>query len=295
MQLLLTNKNGDTLDLLNSRNRFVLYKADAMHGVETDISESTSPFIDGATVESVRALPRQITLGFKLIGDVKGSIEYFTSYVKSKQFITLEEITEKKNIVISGVATIPPYTRMLQSCAIDLTIYCGQPYWEDAQLIVSELSQFISLLNFPVDLGQYFTEYGRPFGSVNTDIEKNFINKSDTSVGMLIKLLALSTVSSPRISCNSGEQVGWYMQFNLPLSENDQLEINTVRGQKYITINGSNTYNGEPVLNYLEFNGNDWLQLETGDNVFNITALVNGNRQPATNVYFTVNYKGRYE
>ena len=77
MQLLLTNKNGDTLDLLNNRNRFILYRADAMHGIDTDISENTSPFIDGSTIESVRALPRSITLGFKIVGDVQGTIDFF--------------------------------------------------------------------------------------------------------------------------------------------------------------------------------------------------------------------------
>ena len=79
MQLLLTNKNGDTLDLLNSRNRFILYKADAMHGIDTDISTNISPYVDGATVESVRALPRSITLGFKIVGNVQAAIDYFTS------------------------------------------------------------------------------------------------------------------------------------------------------------------------------------------------------------------------
>lgn len=294
MQLLLTNKNGETLDLLNNRNRFILYKADAMHGIETDISESTSPYIDGTIIESVRALPRSITLGFKIVGDVQEAIDYFTSYVKSKQLITLEEIYENKDIVIKGVATIPPYTRMLQACEITLTIYCGQPYWEDAQTIITALTMYLDLLYFPTE-GQYFTETGRPFGAIDTTVTKTFNNESDTSVGMLIELIAFGEVVNPRIGCNSGTQVGWYMQLNLTLNENDIVAINTVRGQKYITINGSNTYNGNPVLNYLEFNGSDWLQLEQGSNTFNATAEVDGVRVPAPNVYFGLNYKGRYE
>ena len=294
MQLLLTNKNGDTLDLLNSRNRFILNRADAMHGIDTDISANTSPYIDGTTIESVRALPRQITLGFKIVGDVQGAIDYFTSYVKSKQYITLEEINDDRDIVIKGIATIPPYTRMLQACEIILTVYCGQPYWEDAQAIIGALSMYLDLLYFPTE-GQYFTPTGRPFGAIDTTVTKTFTNESDTSVGMLIEIIALGEVVNPRIGCNSGDQVGWYMQLNLTLNENDRVAINTVRGQKYITINGVNTYNSEPILNYLEFSGNDWLQLETGDNIFNATAEVNGTRVPAQNVYFDLTYKGRYE
>ena len=294
MQLLLTNKNGDTLDLLNNRNRFILKRADAMHGINTDISESTSPYIDGTTIESVRALPRSIELGFKIVGDVQGAINYFTSYVKSKQFVTLEEITEDKDITITGVATIPPYTRMLSACEINLTIYCGQPYWEDAQAIINTLSMYLDLLYFPQE-GQYFTPTGRPFGAIDTSVTKTFTNSSDTSVGMLIEIAVLGELVNPRISCDSGDQVGWYMQLNLTLNDNDTVAINTVRGNKYILINGSNQYNGEPVLNYLEFNGNDWLQLETGANTFNATAEIDGTRQPAQNVYFNITYKGRYE
>jgi len=295
MQLLLTNKQGQTLDLLNSRNHFILYKAEALHGINTDISENNSPYIDGTIIESVRALPRSIELGFKIVGDVQESINYITNFIKSKQYVTLEEITDDRDITIKGIATIPPYTRMLQACALTLTIYCGQPYWEDAQYLVDVLTQFLDLLYFPVE-GQYFTETGRPFGAIDTDMEKTFINNSDTSVGMLIELLVLNgTIVNPRINCNSGDQVGWYMQLNLTLQENDELQINTVRGQKYITINGSDTYNGEPILNYLKFNGNDWLQLETGENSFNIKADINGVIEAPTNAYFTITYKGRYE
>ena len=295
MKLTLTNKNGDTLDLLNSRNYFILYKADALHGVDTDINESETPYIDGTQIQSVKAMPRSIELGFKIVGDVQTAINYFTSYVKSKQFVTLEEINDdERDIVIKGVATIPPYTRMLQACEINLTVYCGQPYWEDAVQIVNTLSMYLDLLYFPVE-GQYFTEYGRPFGAIDTEVTKTFTNESDTSVGMLIDIVALGSIVNPRIGCESGEQVGWYLQLNLTLNQNDIVEINTVRGNKYITINGSSMYNGQPILNYLEFSGNDWLQLETGDNTFNATAIIDGTRQPAQDVYFNITYKGRYE
>ena len=295
MKLTLTNKNGDTLDLLNSRNYFILYKADAMHGVDTDINESETPYIDGTQIQSVKAMPRSIELGFKIVGDVQTAINYFTSYVKSKQFVTLEEINDdERDIVIKGVATIPPYTRMLQACEINLTVYCGQPYWEDAVQIVNTLSMYLDLLYFPVE-GQYFTPTGRPFGAIDTEVTKTFTNESDTSVGMLIDIVALGSIVNPRIGCESGDQVGWYLQLNLTLNQNDIVEINTVRGNKYITINGSATYNGQPILNYLEFNGNDWLQLETGNNTFNATAIIDGTRQPAQNVYFNITYKGRYE
>lgn len=291
MKLSIINKNNEILDLLNNTNKFILFKAEALHGIETDISESESPYMDGSNIDIVKALPRGIELTFKLVGEVKDSINFFTKYIKSKQFVTLREIEDDKDIIIKGVATIPPYSRMLQDCELTLTIYCGQPYWEDINYVVEIISEKIDLLFFPIN-GQYFTSIGRPFGVIDTSLEKTFINKGDVNVGMLLSLVALGTVTNPRISCSSGEQNGWYMQLNLTLQSNDEVKINTVKGNKYITINGSDSYNGTPILSYLEFKGLDWLQLETGANTFNVSTSGGATN---SNVYFNINYKARYE
>lgn len=291
MQLTLINKNNQVLDLLNNRDRFILSGAEGLHGIETDIAESETAYMDGATIESVKALPRGIELVFTLRGNIKASIDYFTSIVKSKQYVTLREVDGERDITIKGIATIPPYSRMLQTCKITLTVYCGQPYWEDLNYLVETISEYINLLYFPTE-GQYFPIAGRPFGAITLDLTKSFENESDTTVGMLINIVALGEVVNPRISCDTGEQSGWYMQLNLTLKANDELEINTVKGQKHIKINGLETYEGEPILEKLEWQGNEWLQLETGKNTFSVTTEENATN---SNLHFSIIYKGRYE
>lgn len=295
MELILINKNGEQLDLLNNAQYFVLSKCEALHGIDTDIQTISSPYLDGTIVEGVKALPRGISMTFKVIPDVKESIDFFTSVVKSKQYVTLQ-LTEKGNTTtIKGIATIPPYTRMMSICEIQLDIYCNQPYWEDLNQVVAAISMYIDLLNFPMATGQYFTEVGRPFGALDVNATKTFVNDGDVSVGMNIKITALDQIENPCIACSTGEQYGWYMWLNLTLQQNDEVEINTTRGQKYIKINGATTYNGVPILSYLKFNGTDWLQLETGENTFNIGTFSNGQVIPSDNVYFTITYRRRYE
>lgn len=291
MQLTLINKNNQILDLLNNRDKFILSGAEGLHGIETEIAESETPYTDGTTAESVKALPRGIELTFTLRGNIQNSIDYFTSIVKSKQYVTLREVNGERDITIKGIATIPPYSRMLQTCKLTLTVYCPQPYWEDIAYFVETISEYIDMLTFPQE-GQYFTELGRPFGLIDTDLTKSFINKSDTAVGMLISVVALGEVVNPRISCSTGEQNGWYMKLNLTLQADDELAINTVKNNKYITINGLDTYNGEPILNYLEWQGEDWLQLETGTNTFSVTTE---GGETNSDVHFSLIYKGRYE
>lgn len=289
MKLVLTNKNGQTLDLLNNTNYFVLSACEALHGVETDIATVDIPFQDGALIENVKTMPRGISMTFNLRPNIRESIDFFTSVVKSKQYVTLTETENGREITIRGIATIPPYTRMMSICKIELEIYCGQPYWEDLNQVIAAISNYIDLIYFPT-IGQYFTPTGRPFGAVDTNLEKTFINDGDVAVGMNIKITALGEVQNPRLSCSTGDQNGWYMQLNLTLQQYDEVEINTTTGNKYIKINGLDTYNGQPVLSYLTFNGTNWLQLETGSNTFNVTAT-----SGQSEVYFTISYKRRYE
>ena len=295
MNLVLINKNNQQLDLLHNSQYFILSKCDNLHGVDVDIQDVSSPYIDGTIIEGVKAQPRGISMTFKLIPDIKASIDFFTNIVKSKQYVNLQLTENNQTITITGIASIPPYTRMLSSCEIKLDIYCNQPYWEDLNQVIAEISMFIDLLYFPMITGQYFTETGRPFGALDTEATKTFTNDGDTSVGMNIYINALDECTNPYIACSTGEQNGWYMYLNLTLQANDEVEICTIRGQKSIKINGSTTYNGQPVLSYLEFNGTDWLQLETGDNTFNIGEYIDGQVVVTDNLYFTLNYKRRYE
>lgn len=294
MDLILTNKNGQTLDLLNNDNYFILSACEGLHGLDTDIATAESPYMDGAMIEKVKALPRGISLTFKLVPNIKEAIDFFTSIVKTKQYVTLTETENGKSITIKGVATIPPFTRMSALCQIQLDIYCGQPYWEDIEEVIADISLVIPKLYFPYNTGQYFTRVdgfngGRVFSVVDTSLQKSFTNDGDVEVGMNIKIIAIGEVSNPTIYCSSGNQNGNYMRLNLTLNANDEVEINTVKGNKYIKINGSETYEGQPVLSYLTFTGNDWLQLETGINNFNISA------DPSNEVYFTISYKRRWE
>jgi hypothetical protein len=287
MELYLINKNNETLDLLNNRSKFLLKACEGLHGVDTSISENESPYMDGANIEYVKALPRNIELTFKLRGNVKESLDYFTKYVKTKQYVTLREIENGRDISITGIATIPPYSRMQQSCEITLTIYCGQPYWEDTNNTIGVIDDIISLLAFPVN-GQYFTINGQALGEISKQsLTKNLENTGDTSVGAVFVFEATDTVVNPRINCSTGEQQGWYMALNTTLNTGDQVVISTAKGNKYITINGSTTSN---ILSALEYNGTDWLQLEQGSNVFTITAS-----SGAENIYFNATFKRKYE
>lgn len=286
MELYLINKNNEVLDLLNNKSKFILKGIEGLHGIDTTISENESPYMDGTNIEYVKAMPRQIELTFLLRGNIKESIDYFTRYVKSKQFVTLREVENGRDIKITGIVAIPPYSRMMRSCSITLTIYCAQPYWYDTNYTVGVIDDVISLLAFPVN-GQWFTINGQAIGEITNSNTKNLVNNGDTSVGAVFVFEATGTVKNMQLNCASGEQNGWYMLLETTLSAGDSVVISTVKGDKYITINGVTT---SEILNALKFNGTDWMQLEQGANILSITA-----DSGCENVYFNATYKRKYE
>lgn len=289
MELIFENKNGQRLDLLNNRKYFVLTAAEGLHGIETGFTETESPYADGSTVDNVRALPRGIALKFALCGDVAKSLDYFHGVVKSKQIATLYKREGDRETKIQGRVTVPPYSRTSDRVSVTLELYCGQPYWEDVQALVGTISEMLDLFYLPEE-GRGIPAEGVPFGVINIEKAQTITNDGDTSVGLTIVISALGDVVNPRISCSTGTQNGWYMQVNATLAEGDEIVILTHRGNKSITINGSAYLNGEPILSLLEYSGGDWLQLETGENVFNITT-----ENTAANVYFNIYFSRRWE
>lgn len=289
MELIFENKNGQRLDLLNNRKYFKLTQAEGLHGVEVEFSETESAYADGSTVDNARALPRGIALKFAMQGDVAASLDVFHAVVKSKQIGTLIKTEGDRETRIQGRVTIPPYTRLSDAVAVELQLYCGQPYWEDVNELVGTISDIVDLLYFPEE-GRGFSEEGVPFGEIDTEQTQTITNDGDASVGLTIVINALGEVKNPRISCTSGTQNGWYMKLNTTLADGDEVIISTHRGNKFITINGSAYKDFSPILSALEYNGADWLQLETGSNTFNILSDTIGAK-----MYFHIYFARRWE
>lgn len=289
MELIFENKSGQRLDLLNNRKYFKLTAAEGLHGVDVEFSESESANVDGSTVENARALPRGIALKFAMQGDVEAGLDLFHGVIKSKQVGKLIKTENERETKVQGRVTIPPYSRLENPVTVELQLYCGQPYWEDVQELVGTISEIVDLLYFP-EAGRGFPEEGVPFGGLNIEKTQTITNDGDTSVGLTIVINALGEVKNPRIACSSGEQNGFYLRLNTTLNDGDEVIISTHKGAKSITINGSAYKNGVPIYSLLEYVSEDWLQLETGANVFNITSDTEGAR-----VYFYIYFSRRWE
>lgn len=261
------NAAGDKMNAIHNEY-MTLVEVEGLHGVDNEMSSSTSPYFDGDNVDHVRTNPRSIALTYRLTPPIPEALKYFNRFVKSKQKATLIETQEDgKQIQIEGIVTVPPYTRWSDSVAVQIQLYCSKPYWKDVAQLVEELTGVLDLHCFPFetaaklkakDGGLAFPEEGVPFGEIETNSIKIVLNDGDIPVGAKITIVALGTVTNPVITNNT---TGDWLQVNATLNAGDWVEINTERGEKSITSK-------DDIVDWndITYNGNDWLQLATGYN-----------------------------
>lgn len=280
------NAAGNAMNAIHNEY-MTLVAVDGLHGVDNEMSSSTSPYFDGDYVDHIRTNPRSITLTYRLNTPIPDALKFFNGLVKSKQKATLVETQEDgKKIKIEGIVTVPPYTRWSDSVAVQIQLYCSKPYWKDAEYLVEELSNIIDEHYFPYetaekllanDGGLAFPEEGVVFGNIDTNRVRQVINDGDISVGVKINIVALGKATNPIIN---NITTGDWIKINVTLNSGDWIEINTERGEKEIISNREDV-----TWDSVTYNGNDWLQVATGYNELSGTT---DEENEDDNIYFTV-------
>lgn len=297
MQLVFINAKGETMNALQNRY-MTITGCDGLHGVDLEMSSSTSPYFDGDQVDHMRVNPRSITLTYHLHTPIHESLNYFNSIVKTKQKAQLIETREDgSQISIEGIVTVPSYTRISDATAVQIQLYCSQPYWKDAETIVEDISTVINMFYFPFeneeDLknlngGLAFPESGIPVGLIDTNVTKVINNNGDDSIGMIIEIVALQKILNPRISKISSED-NEFIGVNTTLDAGDWIRINTNKGEKSVI----NT-NGE-MFDEVVYSGDDWLQLDAGYNELTISAKDENGNDITNGMYFTIHYRQKWQ
>lgn len=287
MELNYISKWGAALSLSNN-NLFWLTNVDGLTWANSDIAAIVIGGVDGDSINNIQAQPRGIILDFRVKSGV--NVEYakreILRVIKLKQKCTLKWTQNNRTLTIDGVVERVEMPRFNNEVTMQVAIHCGQPFWEDLDAIVSEINEAISLhyfTTYPDDM-LYFIEDGMPFGELDTSRTRTIVNTGDVTVGMQIEVLAYKTVTNPIIYDSTGNFFGvGYGSKSLVMNEGDKLIINTVAGDKYVTLNGVS------VLDKVKPQST-WLQLDAGENEFSI----NSTDAETDNMTFSLSYMQRY-
>lgn len=282
MQLDFVSARGGILPLVGNEN-FALTGVDGMTQTDISLSTSTVPTMDGDMINNAQAQPRSIVLYLEVkpeknVEEVKRLI---LSYVKPKLNGSLHWRQNSREIRITGMVEAIEMPRFSEKCVMQITMYCSQPYWEDAEFLVWEISQYLDMHYFLIQSGGLaFPVEGIPFGVYDRSRRRTFTNLGDVEVGATITIIALSTVTNPIMYDLATNR---FIGINDTLSAGDEVVITTQRGNKTITKNGTN------IINKI-MPGSSWLQVNVGTNEY----MINSDDEADDNVYFTLTFKRRY-
>ena len=280
---------GDRLPLANN-NLFILWHVDGMTAAATSIASNAGGGADGEEVNHIRANARPVVIDLRVREgvEVEEAKREILRVVKLKQTGTLEWTYHGRTVTLSGVVEAIDMPRWSEEVTMQITMFCGQPYWEDAAFVVQQISEAIDLHYFEDSAGGmlFFPEDGIPLGEYDTIRTKSFHNSGDVAVGMEISIVAFDTVTNPVIYDGNGNFLGVGYgdgAKRVQLQTGDNIVITTHRGRKSIKLNGQN------IISRLRPQST-WLQLEAGDNVFTI----NSDDDSLNNMTFSLVYKQRY-
>lgn len=289
LKLDFVNFRGDILAL--TRNQyFALIDLEGQTEANANISSLTIGGVDGDIVNDVNTQPRTIVLNLRIKSgvNVEEAKRAILSVVKLKKKGSLLWTQNDRTVTIEGIVEAVEMPRYTNAVAMQITLHCEQPFWEDIEKVVQEITEVINLHYFtdsPEDM-LYFTEEGIPFGEYDFLRTRSFYNKGDVAVGAEIEIVAYDTVNNPIIYNEYGDFFGIGYGTGakkVTMQNGDIIRINTTKGKKSVTLNGVNIYDKiKP--------SSAWLQLEAGDNQFTI----NSDDESKENMAFSVSYKRRY-
>lgn len=302
LKLEYVSARGDILPLTENK-LFTISNFDGQTTATTTISSAEITGNDGDTVNNVRTDARTIIIDLTIANgvDVEEAKRAILRVVKIKQRGGLIWTQNEKKVSIYGIVESVEMPRWTNQTVMQITLHCENPYWEDIDEVVQQISDAINLhyfTNSPADM-LYFPADGIPLGEIDTIRTKSFYNDGDVSVGLEITILAHDTVTNPIIYDQNGNYfgVGYEIETesgdaaigsaweSVPfvMQAGDTVVISTHKGQKIVKYNG--------VVMYDKIKPNStWLQLAAGDNTFSIDS----DDESISNMSFTLTYKQRY-
>lgn len=287
MKLDFISIRGDILPLTNNP-LFHISHIDGMTEANTNISAAVVGGVDGDTVNNVQATARTIIIDLQPRSgvDVEEAKRTILKAVKLKQQGALLWQQNERSVIISGIVENVEMPRFTNNVVMQIELHCEQPFWEDVDDVIQQISEAISLHYFtdsPAEM-LYFPANGIPLGEYDAIRTKSFYNDGDVAIGLEIHILAHDTVTNPIIYDANGYFFGvGYAENPLVMKAGDNVVITTHKGRKTVTLNGVNIFDKIKPQS-------KWLQLATGDNLFSI----NSDDESITNMSFSLIYKQRY-
>ena len=260
MYLAFRTITGEEMPLVDNPY-FTVTNIDGFTRADVGISSVAMSDMDGDIINSQTVTPRTVTITLRINGGVnpEEAKRYVTMFVKPKQTGILALNYKDRDTTLTGVVQTLDMPRFTNGVAMQFSLYCSQPLWEDVNALYAYITDIISMHHWPITpkvvpdivMGEILEQKGQ-----------YVTNNGDVPVGMEISIIANGgAISNPKIMRENSYD---FFSVDITMAERDELIISTVRGKKSVTLNGQN------VIDKVT-RGSTWLQLEVGINRLIIT------------------------
>lgn len=188
---------------------------------------------DGALYNSSRVETRNIVLAIHPEFPVEENRINLYRFFQLGKPVELHFKNDSRNVKISGYVENYDGSLFDQKQLIQISIICPQPFFEDAEYIIQQVSEILNLFEFPFAID----DEGIPFSEINSDRELTIYNSGEVSAGVIITLHATGPVTNPVIyDVTNGGQFALTVEMN----NGDEIVINTNRGNKSVFMTSDN-------------------------------------------------------
>ena len=263
--LIAENEYGEQLELTHN-TAYSISSIDGIDPPDATINTTHNAGEDGNVFNSSYIGERTITITLAINAPAENNRINLYHYFKSKRAVRLYYTNSTRNVYIDRYVQTVGIAYFDRKQTAQIVIKCPRPLFNSATGNINEFSSIESLFEFPFSIA----EAGIEFSSLNIGEEKDIINGGDVETGVQITIRMLGSVTTPKIY---NVETNEFFIINGTYTAGDVITINTVRGQKQVTLLSNGVTSN--LIGQLE-EGSTWFTLIPGDNVFTTAA----NAQP---------------
>lgn len=267
--LKIENTNGEIFELSHNTQNYAVVGVSGLTRPQTAINTSTGGGLDGAFFNSARVEMRNIVIDIILQGDIETNRQQLYRIFPQKTACTVYFQNKNRNVQISGYVEILDGDLFTQREAVQISIICPRPFWQDMNAIYTELSNVLKMFQFPFAIAE---TPGVPLSEIMENPVCTVNNSGDVPCGCIITVKIASNAAA-------GTQIRNLRIYNVttqefigfgtyPFEPGDEITINTQSGQLSATLN-----HGGAITNLLNWvvSGSSWFKLLVGENRFTFT------------------------
>lgn len=279
--LILENQFGNSIELTNNNNYSVL-EVVGLHPPDATISTSELALYDGSKFITSKVNARTIDMQIAITQQAEINRIALYSVIKTKRYIKLKYKNGIRDVFVEGYVSSMQIDYHAIPQVVTISILCPEPYFKEAEEIISEIASIINNFTFPFAIEK---ENKIPISYYDDVLELNIINYGEIECGTIIELQASGKVINPAIFNSLTTE---YFKLNFTMQEGDLITIDTNIGKKSVTLlrKGSETN----IFNSIA-EGSKWLTLSPGDNIFTYEA----DNETTQNMTIRFIYRYQYE